>query len=465
MSHGSETMNDLLEVMDGPKTDFPLHEIHNDPSKGYSLLTVFDRSGNALFQSGADAEADPVWLESLKKTALVQLEKNSITQFQFPRNEHGSPLNVVAVRLDSSVVLLAWSGDLDATKKSWSELEKPSETIMKLLGVLVETIHSDLEENNRLATRIEHFRAEMKTLWESQSNAASEILEQRQRHLQEEQQRCHTQKLESVGQLAAGIAHEINTPTQYIGDNITFLCEAFQTLGEPLRYLIKLATQPKKTEESYEMLDRIISMIHTDEAEYLVNEIPHAIQQSQDGLQRVAQIVRSMKEFSHPDSQAKKEIDLNRALQNTLVVSRSEWKYVATVQTDFQENLPTVLAHEGECNQVFLNLIVNAAHAIRQRYIDQSDIQGLITVQTRAGEGHVEIRIGDNASGIPVEIQERIFDPFFTTKEVGQGTGQGLAISHAIIVKRHGGTLTFETEQGKGTTFIIRLPLENLNHQ
>jgi signal transduction histidine kinase len=194
--------------------------------------------------------------------------------------------------------------------------------------------------------------------------------------------------------------------------------------------------------------------------EYLLREIPHAIDQSLDGLQRVTKIVRAMKEFSHPGSEEKRGIDLNKAIETTITVARSEWKYVAEVVTRFDPDLPLVPCLAGEMNQVILNLTINAAHAIAGVVGDGSKDKGRITITTRHDGEWAEIAIADTGSGIPPEIRSRIFEPFFTTKPMGKGTGQGLALAHSVIVNRHQGQIWFETEVGRGTTFFLRLPLE-----
>jgi len=198
---------------------------------------------------------------------------------------------------------------------------------------------------------------------------------------------------------------------------------------------------------------------------YLADEIPKAIVQTLDGVGRVAKIVRAMKDFSHPDQGVRAPADLNRALDDTLIVARNELKYVADVVTDFDPQLPAVSCYLSDLNQVFLNLLVNAAHAIADVVGDGKSRQvtgkGTITVTTRREGDEVIVKIADSGTGIPPEIRDRVFDQFFTTKAVGKGTGQGLSIAHSVVVEKHGGSLTFETEVGKGTTFIIRLPLKD----
>ena len=279
------------------------------------------------------------------------------------------------------------------------------------------------------------------------------------RHL--ESQLAQAQKLESIGQLAAGIAHEINTPTQYVGDNTRFLKEAFEDTNRALKSYDQLFNAVKKNAVSDLLIQEVEKVIQKTDLIYLMEEIPTAIEQTLEGLARVTKIVRSMKEFSHPGADEKTTVDINSALENTITVARNEWKYVADVKTDFEANLPLVACLPGELNQVFLNIIINAAHAISDASKDGSEKKGIITAATQSNQNSVEIRISDTGRGIPEDIQPRIFDPFFTTKEVGRGTGQGLAISHTVIVEKHGGSINFETETGKGTTFIIQLPIQN----
>ncbi len=274
-----------------------------------------------------------------------------------------------------------------------------------------------------------------------------------------ESQLAHAQKMESIGQLAAGIAHEINTPTQYIGDNTRFLKEAFEDLSFLLMGYTELLAASKAGPVSQELVARLETVLKDTDVEYLLDEIPKALQQSLEGIARVTKIVQAMKEFSHPGTEEKVAVDLNRAIESTLTVARNEWKYVAEVHTDFDPALPMVPCLPGDFNQAILNIILNAAHAIADVVGEDSKQKGMITVSTRQKDDWVEIRIADTGTGIPEAVRPRIFDPFFTTKEVGKGTGQGLAIAHSAIVDKHRGTIGFETETGKGTTFVIRLPL------
>jgi PAS domain S-box-containing protein len=272
------------------------------------------------------------------------------------------------------------------------------------------------------------------------------------------EQLLQSQKLESVGQLAAGIAHEINTPTQYIGDNVRFLKDAFEDLKTLLTDY-----ERRLSETGEEGILRARPEGPAEEgidADYLLGEIPKAIDQTLEGVGRVAALVNAMKEFSHPDTKEKVTTDLNRAIAATINVARNEWKYVADLETHFDSSLPLIPCHTGEINQVILNLIVNAAHAIGDVARLGGRQRGTITVETRRCAEWAEVRIEDSGTGIPEKLRTRVFDPFFTTKEVGKGTGQGLAIARSVVVDKHGGSLHFETEEGKGTTFIVRLPYD-----
>jgi len=273
-------------------------------------------------------------------------------------------------------------------------------------------------------------------------------------------QLLQAQKLESVGQLAAGIAHEINTPTQYIGDNVRFLKDAVQDLKRLLSSYEGRLSAARDNRLSAKTIQEIDEAAKGTDTAFLMEEVPKAIDQTLEGVTRVAALVSAMKEFSHPGTKEKIPFDLNHAIGSTITVTRNEWKYVADVETDFDASLPPVPCLPGEFNQVILNLIVNSAHAIDNARQKTGTGKGKITLQTRNHREWVEIRVIDTGCGIPEEVQGRIFDPFFTTKEIGKGTGQGLAIARSVIVDKHGGTIDFETREGNGTTFILRLPLD-----
>lgn len=267
-----------------------------------------------------------------------------------------------------------------------------------------------------------------------------------------ETQLRQAQKLEAIGQLAAGIAHEINTPTQFVADNLSFLRDSWKGTHELLE-LYRTAIRNTGGALSAELG----AAERSCDLDFILAEVPHAIDQALDGTTRVAKIVGATKEFSHPDASDKSESDLNRAIESTITVARNEWKYVAEVATDLDPALAPILCYPGDINQVVLNLLVNAAHAIREKVKDGE--KGLITVRTRSRGKIAEISVTDTGNGIPEAIRTRVFDPFFTTKEVGKGTGQGLSLAHTVVVKKHSGRIWFETENGRGTTFFVELPI------
>jgi two-component system, NtrC family, sensor kinase len=261
------------------------------------------------------------------------------------------------------------------------------------------------------------------------------------------------QKLEAVGRVAGGVAHEINTPVQFIGDSGHFLREAFGTLLGALerrrRFIEELA--PKSVQEALAAQDE------QDDLTFICTEVPRSVSRIIDGAGRIATIVRAMKQFSSSDSTAQSLVDLNQAIQSTLTVATNAYKYVATLETDLQE-LPPVLCNVGQINEVLLNLVCNSAHAVGEA-VRGTPGKGIIAVRSWADGESACISVRDTGTGIPEEIRGKVFDPFFTTKDVGQGTGQGLAIAHAVIVDEHQGSLTFESQVGIGTTFTVRIPV------
>ena len=274
-----------------------------------------------------------------------------------------------------------------------------------------------------------------------------------------ESQLVQAQKLESIGQLAAGIAHEINTPAQYVGDNTRFVRDEFDGLLKVIdTYAAQIA--PGAPHRSWEERSQEIrETLESVDYEYLRDEIPRAIEQTIEGIERISSIVRAMRDFSHPGETEKQPADLNRAIESTVTVCTNRWKYAADLELDLDQDMPNVPCLLGEFNQVMLNLVVNAADAIEAKRSDDSR-KGHIIVRSRREDEDAVIQVIDTGGGVPESIRDRIFDPFFTTKEVGKGTGQGLAISRDVIVEKHGGALTLDVEEGVGSTFTIRLPLE-----
>jgi signal transduction histidine kinase len=254
----------------------------------------------------------------------------------------------------------------------------------------------------------------------------------------------------AIGQLAAGIAHEINTPAQYVGDNIRAIGDFFGSL----KRLVAFYQTILKKSVDHTGLQSIQSMEEQEELEFILEDAPLAIAQSLEGITQISQIVQAMKGFAHIGHNRLSSADINKSLQNTLLVAKNSYKYIADVETHFGA-LPAIECYPAELNQVFLNIIVNAAHAIEEKNCGQ----GLITITTQSVNDEIEIRIDDNGIGIPEDIRNRIFDPFFTTKDVGKGSGQGLNIAYRIVCEQHHGRLTVESRIGVGSTFMIRLPV------
>jgi PAS domain S-box-containing protein len=274
-----------------------------------------------------------------------------------------------------------------------------------------------------------------------------------------EMQLHQAQRLESVGTLAAGIAHEINTPMQFVGDNLNFVSSSVGPLANLLALMPELQAAAKKGRVKRDLQRRLDEALQAMDADFLSSELPAALAETQDGVERVTTIVRAMKDFSHPGNpDERRPADLNKAVSTTLAVARNEYKYFADVETDFSE-LPEVDCYIADLNQVFLNLIVNAAHAIRDAVGDDRNERGTIRISTHRDGDIVEVRVSDTGCGIREEDRGKIFDQFFTTKEIGRGTGLGLSIARQVVVERHGGSLDVQSEPGEGATFIVRLPI------
>lgn len=275
-----------------------------------------------------------------------------------------------------------------------------------------------------------------------------------------EAQLRQSQKLESIGELAAGIAHEINTPTQYVSSNIQFLKDSFVTYEKMLDHCRKLIEKVLTMEDGAScalLHDFAENLLDEKELQYLKEDIPQALSESESGLKRVAEIVRSVKQLAHPGEMNKSYHRLNEIAKDAVTVSANEWKYVAEISAEYDEDLPAVYCLKGEVGQVVLNLIINGAHAIEKKK-ETSEEQGVISIKTYQSGNMAVLEVSDTGTGIPQDVIDKIFDPFFTTKEVGKGTGQGLAIAHNVVVNMHGGNIDVLTEPGEGTTFVVRLP-------
>jgi PAS domain S-box-containing protein len=268
-----------------------------------------------------------------------------------------------------------------------------------------------------------------------------------------------SQKMEAIGQLAAGIAHEINTPIQYIGDNVTFLNRAFTKLKENNDILMDFIGKHQDKPANSDEINALMRAIDTKKVAHYFDELPQAFQETFEGVDRVRKIVMAIREYSHPSEKEKRQSDINQGIQTTITISRNEWKYYADLITNLEPDLPLVYCQIDEINQVILNMIVNAAQSIHEKIGEKSSKKGKITISTKHDDEKVVITIQDTGKGIPADIIDRIFEPFFTTKDIGEGTGQGLSIAHTIIVKKHHGMIYLDSTVGVGTTFTIELPV------
>lgn len=380
-------------------------------------------------------------ISSIQSLLIVLDERNRVTRW-----------NGIAARLLNISFDAVNARDFDALPITW-EQERVQQGI-RSCGERCASVRIDEVWFERPDGSDGFLKLTIDPILEAQGGIMGKILlgEDITEYLLLENQLLQAQKLEAIGQLAAGIAHEINTPVQFVSDNMRFLKDAFQNML-PLVQACRGLVRGDQTEgRANELFDRI-------DLSFLEQELPQAIDQSLDGLERVAHIVRSLKAFAHPGGENMVLTDVNKTLESTVTVSRNEWKYVAEMDMRLDPDLPMILCHPGDLHQAFLNIITNAAQAIASIYGDVARDKGRIAISTRLDGDFVETRITDNGGGIPLEIQGRIFDPFFTTKEVGRGTGQGLVIARSAIVKRHGGTISFASKPGQGTTFIIRLPV------
>jgi signal transduction histidine kinase len=319
------------------------------------------------------------------------------------------------------------------------------------------TIHSG-DEIELLGANFNKMVQSLETSYTALKCANAQLKQEMDERLKIEIELRQVQKLEAVGRLASGIAHEINTPIQFVNDSIHFVRDATVGLQQIIDHYKTTLQAAPDGDWSVQAKHAMLEAEEAADLPYLVQELPAAIERSIDGLGRVSTIVRSMKEFAHPGQNEIASVDLNHAISTTLTIARNEYKYVADVETHLGE-LPLVPCCQGEFNQAFLNILINATHAIGD-VVGTTGAKGRITIATSLEGDFVLVTVADTGAGIPVAVRDRIFDPFFTTKDVGRGTGQGLPIARSVIVDKHQGQLTFESEIGKGTSFFIRLPLQ-----
>jgi len=340
----------------------------------------------------------------------------------------------------------------DGLRTKVAQLEQALDAKEKTIRVLAQRVESCVADSSAFAVYEQNIVLEDAVARKTELMAAQqEELRNTLQKLQLTQvQLLHAQKLEAIGSLAAGVAHEINTPTQYASDNVCFLRDAFADM-------LRISQHHR---EQVVAAGLCVQQADIDDLEYLSQEIPRAILETLEGLGRITSIVRAMKDFSHPSVGEFQDVDLKALIQTTVTVARNEWRYVADLTTQFEEDLPSVPGLRDELGQVILNFLVNAAHAVGDAIKHDASQKGKITIAAKTSGDFVEVSISDTGCGIPEALQHRIFEPFFTTKPVGRGTGQGLPIARAVVVEKHHGKIEFDSQVGVGTTFRIYLPIK-----
>lgn len=447
-----DNSEEALDEMKRQKHDVFLVDYNLDSQTGLELIAKAHNEGvevPAILLTGMrEYEVD---VEAMKSGAVDYLDKEDLNgrilersiRYSIEQKKTEKELNSSQRNLERAYVFHKQQGE---------ELQRQSEKHAELIDRLI--VAKENAEKSQKQLKQEQMdlilaRSDLQNKNSELEQVVKDLKEARTVLLQSE-------KLASVGQLAAGIAHEINTPIQFVGDNVRACSEMFEDLKDLFDEYRVLLGNVELSDAFQEVTKRIRKLEQDVDVEYIFDDIPKASSQNLDGIERVRVIVQAMKDFSHGGStKLKAAYDVNSGLKNTLTVARNELKYVASVQTEYGI-LPSIQGYPGELNQVFLNILVNAAHALADKHANE---KGVITVKTSVNDDWIVVEIRDNGSGIPEEIKNRIFDPFFTTKDVGTGTGQGLAISHSIIVDRHGGRIEVDSKDNVGTTFSVYLPL------
>ncbi|SCA57354.1 putative Histidine kinase [Candidatus Terasakiella magnetica] len=346
------------------------------------------------------------------------------------------------------VLIICISIILGAIYISQQMIKKP---LKRMVKAIEETEHDNFptpiswEKKDEIAMVIHSFNQLMKRrqdLHQENKQLASNLLE--------------AQKIEAIGHLAGGIAHEINTPIQYISSNIHFMNSAQKRYVSFLNSLKDQLSKDSDTQNTEEFNKWVEAKIEELDLDFISEEIDGCLTETTEGLTIISDIVRAMKEFNHSGQKDKSQVDINGCLKRALTISSNQWKHIARVEEQLHDGDCMVMGYYNEINQVILNLIINATHAIEDH---KTERKGVLKVTSALNEDHCLITISDNGTGIPKDVQDNIFLPFYTTKEVGRGTGQGLTLCYDMIVNKHKGKIYFETEEGKGTTFFIRLPL------
>jgi hypothetical protein len=274
-----------------------------------------------------------------------------------------------------------------------------------------------------------------------------------------ERQLAQAQKLESMGQLAAGIAHEINTPMQCVSGNVEYLTMSYERIFQFTDGLFELVNSPSFSAETAR--SELDALANKHKYNVLREQTPGAVEEASQAVMRVIEIVRAMKAMSHPGRQEMNDTDLNMLIHQASIISRNRYKYVSELELDLSPDLPQIPAYGAELSQVFINLIVNAADAIAERKENEPELEGKITISTIQNGENIEIRVKDNGTGMTEDVRSKVFNQFFTTKDVGKGTGMGLSLTYNIVSSKHNGTVRVESEPNVGSSFVVILPMDS----
>ncbi|WP_201258111.1 sensor histidine kinase [Piscirickettsia litoralis] len=369
---------------------------------------------------------------------------------------------------------LAYQSTLTVADKKWQIVISPSQSFIKehqtylpitifLAGLVISfmlsaylwvLINREARVKKLVKERTEQLNDLNSKLTVLNEELDHKVLERTQKLKENQEQLVQSEKLASIGQLAAGVAHEINNPISYIMNNIEVMGEYLDSIKSVTNKAYAcsetlnsddISAKDSKLKELKESLDQ-------EDMTYIIEDTENIIEQSLEGTEKVKNIVLSLKSLAHSEAETKEEFDLNHCIEQALTITQNELKYKCEIIKNF-DNVKPILGYSSQIGQVIMNLLVNAAHAIKE--------SGTITITTKQQEGFNLLTIADNGHGIHQDNLAKLFDPFFTTKPVGEGTGLGLSISYGII-KKHDGSINVESEEGKGTTFTIKLPNQPL---
>ena len=432
-----------------------------------------------------------IWLKKYKSLfrILSEVLSNSLSnyeaeKFRYEAEEETLKLLRAVNQSTNIVIIMDVTGKIEYVNSTFTNITGYS--IEEVMGskpnFLMEGLNSNeilkgiwhnIESGEPWEGRFLDTHKDGKPLWESISltpirNSKGEIanliaiLDDITEKIADESRKSVSQRLESIGQLAAGIAHEINTPMQYIGDNTTFLKSSIESLQQ---YITKMNSmlENELEDNNPSLVEELNNLKQIFDIEYLLEEIPQSIEQTEIGIKRVTNIVKAMKDFVHPNTKEKVLCNINHGIEVTVTISKNEWKYVADLELQLDDKMPLIYCLQDELNQVILGMIINATQSIEEKFCKKNGKKGKITISTSPDGKDVVIKISDNGNGIKSTNINRIFDPFFTTKEVGKGTGQGLTIAHDLIVNKHGGSISVDSNYGDGTTFTIKIPIGKKN--